>query len=449
MAIDVSSERRADAPAADVATLAGGARVLTLPAGPQAMTLMVFVAAGSRYETRETAGTAHLLEHLSFSGTETRPSLAAVAAELDSIGCRFNAFTEKEYTGYFVRGAAEYAVPALPVLADVFARPALVDQDLERERRVVLGEMRMHEDNPRSLVRLLANRALYGDTPLGWDTAGFRDVVSRVTREDLLAFRRELYVGERVTFVFAGPFDHECCVGLAAEQLDGVKAGRAAPPPPAAYAPRVNLAVHRDTAQANLILALPGPSYRCSEREMLVARLVNSILGGSMSSRLFVSVRERQGLCYSIRSFLEPLSDAGGFFVFANTAPEEVSRTVASILGEVDRLVGEGVDEAEVAKAKAMTKGVYALEREESSSLARLSAFELLQRGVISSAAEKFELIDSISVEDVDAAARRYLRTGDLRVALVGPERAESALRESPLLPSDEWLDAAELLPSR
>jgi predicted Zn-dependent peptidase len=425
--------------------LPNGLRLLTVPGGRGSMTVMLFVAAGSRYEARDNAGAAHMLEHLFWSGTEQRPSARAIAGEIDSLGCKFNAQTDKEWTSYYIKGAEEYTANAVAIIADLIKNAVMPAEEIEKERRVVLAELRSVQDNPRTSVRTLISTAVYGDTPMGRDSAGLPDVILAISRAQIMEFRARLYAAGRLILVVAGNPDHDQHVRLANESFGDVPPGGAGwQPEPATRARAVNLVAHRDIRQCNLCIAIPGPSYLNTEREMLTARMMNSILGGSMSSRLMTSVRERQGLCYSIVSFLDPFAETGSLITFAGTDPSNAGRVVSSIMDELDELASQGPTDWEVRKAAAMTKGTFVLEREDSASLARLSAFELMHRGCISSREEKFELIESISAEEITAAARSYLSSPDVRLAAVGPRGAESFIAGSGRDFAQDW----EVLPA-
>jgi predicted Zn-dependent peptidase len=433
----------ADPAGGTVTALANGLRVLTAPRAADSMCAMLFVTAGSRYEERHTAGAAHMLEHLFFSGTERRPSLRVIAAEIDSWGCRFNALTEQEYTAYYIHGAIEYVESAVELIADLIHNAVLPEADIERERRVVLAELRSREDNPRQLSRLLANRALYGDSPMGWETVGFPDVIERLTRDDLMAFRRHMYRPDRMILVIAGQVDHAQGVALAQRHFgtltasDGARAGR---PVPATYVAPTNLAAHRDTRLAHLWLALPGPTYARPEREMIATRLLNAVFGSSMSSRLFSSIRDRKGLCYSIRSTLDPVSDVGAFLIGTSVPPVRAEALLRSVTTEMASMASDGPTEAELRKARAIVKGTSVLEREDASALARLSAFELIQLGRVRTRAELNALVDAVTADDVTAAARRCLDLTTVRCAMVGPPQAVQALNASGCLPSLQWI---------
>src|ERR1700730_4143975 len=201
--------------AAEISTLNNGLTVLTVPGGTGSMSAMLFVGAGSRYETREVAGTAHFLEHLFFKGTPRRPTTLDIATEIDSLGCRFNAFTSEEYTAYYVKGAAEYTEQAVDVIADMLRNALIPAEEVERERGVVLEEIKMYEDNPQAKVHQLIGRAIYGDTPLGWGVIGFPEVIQNVSRDEVVAYRKRFYAPARMTLVIAGNVTHELNLKLA------------------------------------------------------------------------------------------------------------------------------------------------------------------------------------------------------------------------------------------
>jgi predicted Zn-dependent peptidase len=404
-----------------ISTLENGLTVMSVPGGTGSMTAMLFVGAGSRYETREVAGTAHFLEHLFFKGTPRRPTTLQIATEIDSLGCRFNAFTSNEYTAYYVKGAAEYADAAVDVIADMLKNALIPAEEVERERGVVLEEMKMYEDNPQAKVRSLVGQAMYGDTPLGWDVIGFPEVIKDVTRDQVAAYRRAFYAPGRMTLVIAGNVTHELTTRLAEEHFSELQPGSLEAPEPGQYGPVQALQDRRDIQQANLCLAMPGLSHRDPERELVAARMMNAILGGSMSSRLFISVRERQGLCYSVSSGLDMASDVGSMIIFTGTDPAKARTAVASIVEEMEIFLRDGVTVEELHKARAMLKGRYVLDREDSMAQAYLAAAELLYRGRVSDREEQFSLIDSITPGDIASAAERYLKPAEMRAALVGP----------------------------
>ncbi|MDQ6748777.1 MAG: insulinase family protein [Candidatus Dormibacteraeota bacterium] len=407
---------------AQITRLDNGLTVLTVRTGGTGSTsAMLFVGAGSRYETREVAGTAHFLEHLFFKGTPRRPTTLEIATEIDSLGCRFNAFTSEEYTAYYVKGAEEYTERTVDVIADMLRNALIPKEEIDRERGVVLEEMKMYEDNPQAKVFRLMGEAMYGDTPLGWGVLGFPEVITSVTREQILAYRQRFYAPGRMTLVISGNADHEQNLRLADRYFADLPAQELDRAAPGSFAPVTHLQHGRDVQQANVCLAMPGISHAEPQQDVVAARMMNAIFGGSMSSRLFISVRERQGLCYSVSSSLDMNADIGSQLIYTGTDPAKAETAVESIIREMETMVSDGVTADELEKGQAMLKGRYVLDREDSMAVGYLAAAEILYRGRVSSREEQFALIDAVTPDDIQAAAAKYLRPEQVRSAVVGP----------------------------
>lgn len=404
-----------------ITRLDNGLTVLTVPGGSGSAAAMLFVGAGSRYETRGVSGTAHFLEHLFFKGTPRRPTTLDIATEIDSLGARFNAFTSEEYTAYFVKGAAEYTARAVDVIADMLRNALIPEEEVNRERGVVLEEMKMYEDNPQAKVFRLMGEAMYGDSPLGWGVLGFPEVISTVTREQILAYRTSFYAPGRMTLVISGNAEHDASLRLADKYFADLPPRPLQAAEPGSFAPPNHKQNERDVQQANIALAMPGISHSEPEGEVLAARMMSAIFGGSMSSRLFISVRERQGLCYSVSSSLDMNADIGSLLIYTGTDPAKAGTAVESIIREMETIVAEGVTREEMEKGRAMLKGRYVLDREDSMAIGYLAAAEMLYRGRVSTQEEQFALIDGVTAEAVHAAATRYLQPEQIRSAVVGP----------------------------
>jgi predicted Zn-dependent peptidase len=385
------------------------------------MSAMLFVGAGSRYEAREEAGIAHFLEHLFFEGTPRRPTTLEIATEIDSLGARFNAFTSEEYTAYFVKGAADYTENAVDVIADMLKHSLIPPDEVERERGVVLEEMKMYEDNPQAKVHQLIGKAIYGDTPLGWGVIGFPEVISSVSRDQVAAYRERFYAPSRMTLVLAGNASHALNLELAEKYFGDLAPRDTVTAPQGQFGPIGGEQVERDIQQANICLALPGLSHADPMEEVVAARVMSAILGGSMSSRLFISVRERQGLCYSVSASLDMAADIGSVIIYTGTDPEKASTAVASIIAELELMAHKGITPEELEKGRAMLKGRYVLDREDSMAMGYLAAAEMLYRGRVVPMEEQFALIDAVTADQVQACAARYLRPAEIRSAVVGP----------------------------
>ncbi|MGI8608068.1 MAG: M16 family metallopeptidase [Candidatus Dormibacteria bacterium] len=404
-----------------VTRLENGLTVLTVPGGSGSASAMLFVGAGARYETREVSGTAHFLEHLFFKGTPRRPTTLQIATEIDSLGARFNAFTSEEYTAYFVKGAAEYTEKSVDVIADMLRNALMPVEEVDRERGVVLEEMKMYEDNPQAKVFRLMGEAMYGDTPLGWGVLGSKEVISTVSREQILAYRTSFYAPGRMTLVISGNAEHERSLQLANQHFADLPPQPLHGAEPGRFAPTNHKQNARDIQQANIAMAMPGISHAEPQEEVVAARMMSAIFGGSMSSRLFISVRERQGLCYSVSSSLDMNADIGAMLIYTGTDPGKATTAIESIIGEMQTIVREGVTTEEMEKGRAMLKGRYVLDREDSMAIGYLAAAEMLYRGKVSTREEQFALIDGVTADAVQAAAAKYLRPEEIRSAVVGP----------------------------
>jgi predicted Zn-dependent peptidase len=407
--------------APEISKLDNGLTVLTVPGGTGSMSAMLFVGAGSRYEAREEAGTAHFLEHLFFKGTPRRPTTLQIATEIDSLGARFNAFTSEEYTAYFVKGAADYTEKSVDVIADMLKHALIPPEEVERERGVVLEEMKMYEDNPQAKVQQVIGRAIYGDTPLGWGVIGFPEVISTVSRDQVAAYRERFYAPSRMMLVLAGNVTHEANLALARDYFGEIPPRDTAAAPPGQFGPIGGEQVERDVQQANVCMALPGLSHADPPQDLVAMRMMTAILGGSMSSRLFISVRERQGLCYTVSASLDMAADIGSIILFVGTDPEKAGTAVASIVTEMELMVRDGITAEELEKGRAMLKGRYVLDREDSMAMGYLAAAELLYRGRILTMEEQFALIDGVTADQIQAMAARFLRPAEIRHAIVGP----------------------------
>lgn len=407
--------------------LINGLRVIELPAAAASFAVVVMIAAGARHEAEDAAGAAHLLEHLVFAGTGRRPGLGVIADELDSLGCRFNASTDREHTTFHIRGPAGSLDSAVELLADLIQHTSPSDEDVRRERRIALSELNTRVDNPRVYVRQLAQRALYGDGPLGRDIIGTAESIARLDCRAVIGFRDRHYSATRTVVAFSGDITPSSAVDAVERHFAALPAlcdaGRGEPCKTVPHA----IIVEREVAQAHVVLALPGPSYRVPEREMIAARMLNSIVAGSMSSRLFVALRERRRLCYTVRSLLEPLSDVGALSVYFSLASDDLGRAASVILSELYRLACDGVTAHELVKARAMTKGVHAVEREDILSRARFAALETHRRGRPTDTPRLFALIDDIHGDDLAEAASLYLRCERAYWAVIAPRGAPVA----------------------
>jgi predicted Zn-dependent peptidase len=402
-----------------------GIRLVTeTMADVRSVAVAYWVGTGSRDEPGELAGASHFLEHLLFKGTERR-SAAAIAEELDEVGGDCNAFTTKEYTTFYVRLLSEHLPLGLDILSDIMWAPALRPEDIEAERTVILDEILMHADEPADLAGERWQAALYPDHPLGTDTLGTASSVQRISRDDIRAFFELHYRPSNMVVSVAGDCTHEAVAAdlqgrFAGDPGAGADAGRGAAPTRTAPGPdTVALdVVRRSTEQAHLVYGMRSVS-RFDERRWSLS-VLNHVLGGGLSSRLFQKVREQRGLAYSVWSERAAYQDSGSLAVVVGTAPEHVDEVLQIVNVEFEILAAEGVTDRELAVAKGNLRAEMLLSNEDSGArMSRLGASMLLH-GEVLEVDEVLARIDGIDKADVLAVAAE-LAQAPRTLTAVGP----------------------------
>ena len=412
--------------------LPNGLRVLTAPM-PQAKSVACFVmlAAGSRYETRETNGIAHFSEHMFFKGTERRPTAREIAGEIDAIGGEFNAFTGKEYTGYFVKCAAEHRDVALDVLVDMLRHSRFDESEIEREKGVIVEEMNMYYDTPRDYLEGVYDELLYGDQPLGWDIIGRKETVRAATRETFLGYLDRWYRAPRMVAGVAGDVGADL-LGCVGDLLGDVPDGSAGEPEPVVWAqdgPRVK--IHsKQSDQAHVRLGTH--SYPIEHPDRYVLSLLSTVLGGGMSSRLFSEVRERRGLAYYIYGYNQGYTDAGTLYAQGGVDIARIDEAVRTIVAEFGRIASEPVAPDELAKARNFAKGRLILSLEDPKGTILFGLRSEVLEGRTREPDEVLAGFDAVTVEDIQRVAENIIREDRLNLAVIGPfddaERFEKLL---------------------
>lgn len=403
-------------------TLSNGLRVLTAPSEHvQSVACYVMLAAGSRYERADNRGIAHFAEHMFFKGTERRPTARDIALEVDQIGGEFNAFTSKEYTGYYIRCAAERRDTALDVLVDMLRHSKFDPEELEREKGVIIEEMNMYVDTPRDYVSSVYEELLFGSNPLGWETLGTRETIRAASRETFLDYLDRWYTPQRMVVGVAGDVGDDLLPRLEEllGDLSGDDAGR---PEPAAVErtpePRVRLHT-KDSDQANVALGLP--SYPIAHPDRYALQLLGTVLGSGMSSRLFLEVRERRGLAYYVYALNNSFTDAGTLYAQAGVDLKRAEEAVEVIAQEFRKLASEPIPPDELEKARALAKGRFVLQTESPNGLILFGLRREVLEGRAVEPAELLAALDAVTVEDVQRVAQDVIGGSGLRLALIGP----------------------------
>jgi len=410
--------------------LPAGPRVISarLP-GARSLSVAAYVLAGSRLETRNLWGVAHFMEHVTFKGTQAYPTTRSVSEAVEAFGGSSNAATDRESTVYWVRLPVREQERAFNVLSELVVRPLLREADIDREREVIVEEIRSYRDDPAQYVFNLFDEAFYGDSPLGWEIAGDENSVRSLPSDEIRSFWSAAYRPANIVVAAAGDLPHEQVVGLVQEHFgsgNGVIAGFAAAPSAPAHRLRVE---YRPCAQAHICLGLPGLPRDHPDQWTL--ELLNTLLGDGSSSRLFLSLREEAGLAYDVHSFQTDYADAGSLQVYAGVDPSDVSSAVAAILAELARLRDEPVPESELAKARAYTSGRLELRLEESRPLASwLGVQEALHEQVLT-LDDVLAALSAVTPEDICALAGRLIRDEGLCLAVIAPRGRAKGLERA------------------
>jgi predicted Zn-dependent peptidase len=416
-------------------TLSNGVRLVAAPM-PQVQSVACFImlAAGSRYETPESSGIAHFAEHMFFKGTERRPTAQQIGLELDGIGAEFNAFTGKEYTGYYVKCAAEHREHSFDVLVDMLRHSKFESEEIEREKGVIIEEMNMYFDTPRDYISGVYHQLLYDDTPLGWDIIGRKETVRAATRETFLEYIQRWYQAPRMVVGIAGNFPDGVRDEL--EQLLGeVEAGDPGGPPPVTpvngSGPRVK--VHsKQSDQAHICLGVP--SYPLDHPDRYPLLLVATVLGTGMSSRLFTEVRERRGLAYYVFATNHSYTDTGSLYSQAGVDINRIDDAVETIARELRKIAAEPVPADELDKAKNVAKGRFVLQTESPHGMIMFGLRREVLEGRAAEPEEILDGIEAVTAEDVQRVAADVIGGNGLNLAVIGPfddaERFEKLLAD-------------------
>lgn len=394
-------------PVYERATLPNGIRVLTAPMPhAQSVSCFVMLAAGSRYETRETNGIAHFAEHMFFKGTEKRPRSRDITSTIDSIGGEVNAFTSKEYTGYYVRCAADQRETAFDVIVDMLRNSKFEPEEIEREKGVIVEEMNMYYDTPRDFIGHMYDRLLYGDQPLGWDVMGTKETIRSATRDTFMDYVSRWYKPERMVVGVGGKIEGDLLADL--ERLLGdLEPGETPAPAPVEIsedgAGRVRLET-KQSDQAHLCLGVR--SHPLVHPDRYVVQLLTTILGGGMSSRLWTEVRERRGLAYYVYGLNNAYTDAGSLYGQAGVDISRIDEAVETIVREVRRIAEEPVPADELDRARSSAKGRFVLQIESPQGVTLFGLRREVLEGRASEPAEVLEGLDAVTAEDVQRVAQ-------------------------------------------
>jgi predicted Zn-dependent peptidase len=409
--------------------LSGGARLVMAPMPERLSASLVFMfGGGSRLEDERLAGVSHFIEHLFFKGTRRRPSAKEIADAIEGVGGFINASTDKELTAYWTRVPAEHLQLGLDVLSDIVSNSKLSPEDVERERMVILEELKMYQDQPQDYALNLLEEVIWPGHPLGRDIAGTEESVARLTRDDILEYADAHYRLPNLVIGMAGAIDE-------GEMLAAVRSGlKLSSEPDGVLSPETPgplngshvLLRRKRTEQAHICLGVRALSYMHPDRYSL--DLLNTVLGEGMSSRLFLNIRERLGLAYDVHSFTQKHRDTGHLGVYIGVDPKKAVEAIRAVIAEMHALSDHELTPDELLRAKEFTKGRVRLDLEATNGMAFWLTYQELLMGEIRSIEDELSLVDAVTAADIKRVASSVLRS-PIQMAVIGPFTRESVFR--------------------
>ncbi len=411
--------------------LDNGLRVITstMPHS-RSVCLVILVGAGSCYESKEEAGISHFAEHLFFKGTQRRPTSKEITQDIEGVGGIINGGTDKEITVFWCKVASPHFSIALDVLSDLLLNSRFDNKDIERERQVIMEEINMNLDLPQQRVNMLIDELLWPEQPLGREVTGYKETVSSITREQLLNYVARRYMPNNSVLSIAGNIQHEEALAQIKPIFDKWAAGELMTD----YITNdkqteARLRIEpKDIEQAHLCLAVHGFSHSHPQRFTL--DLLNTVLGGGMSSRLFMEIREHKGLAYDIHSYTEHFLKSGSFAIYAGVDPKKIEIAVAAILEELSQ-IKQGITATELTRAKELSKGRLYLRFEDSQNVASWYGGQEILTQQILDIDDVISIVDAITIDELKEVAEEILTDSGLNLAVTGPIKEEEPYRDS------------------
>jgi predicted Zn-dependent peptidase len=403
--------------------LPNGVRVVTGPmTGVKSATLILSYTVGSRYEPEAIGGVSHFLEHMLFKGTERRPDPKRISVEIEGVGGVLNAATSREGTSYWFKAPSFHFAPGYDVIADIVRNSVIDPDELEKERSVIVEEIRSVQDSPEDLVHDVIDEVVWGNQPLGRSIAGSEETVASIDRAAMVDYWQRNYGPGRLVVAAGGDVAHEEVVALSERYFGDL--GEPADPDETSDTigdqdgARVRL-VERDTEQAHLCIGLPALPYATDRR--YVQSTIEAILSSGMSSRLFQEIREKRGLVYSVYGYFRPYADVGQGVMYAGTDLERVEETIEALVAELRKLRDERVPADELLRTKELRKGRLLMGFEDSRSVAAWIGSQEATYGEIKTPEEVMAKIEAVTAAEVQELAQELFRPEMLSLALIGP----------------------------
>lgn len=403
-------------------TLPNGLRVIAVPhKDTKTVTVLALIGTGSKYETKKINGLSHFLEHMFFKGTKSRPSAVDVTEPIDAVGGTFNAFTTEDQTGYFIKTDASHVNLNLDIVSDIFLNSLFLEQEMAKEKTVVVEEMNMRKDNPMIHVWDLWEQHLYGDQPAGWSVVGTKESVLGLSRQDLLEYVGHQYVASHTVLAVTGNIDPAEVVRKSEKLFAGMPVSgfqEKQPVKDSQEKPEV-LVEYRKTDQAHIALGVRA--YPVSHPLRYAQELMALLLGGMMSSRLFVEIREKLGIAYSINTGTELNPDTGSLVTSAGIKEDSLEVAIQAILKEYQKLRKEIVSPRELRKVKDHAIGQSVIALESSDAQASFYGTQELLENMVLTPEEVYGKIQAVTAEDIQKLAQEIFQNNRLNLVVLGP----------------------------
>ena len=406
-----------------ISTLKNGTKIITRTMDDtESVTVSFFIGAGGRYEDMKTEyGAAHFLEHLLFKGTTKRPEARIISEEVDSVGGYMNAYTAEDHTCYYIKLPKNYVGLAFNILADIITDPLFKPEEVERERGVILEEMNVYKDDPGRYVFDLTGDLLWPKDSLRTNIIGTPEIISKIPRQIILDYFKSLYTMDNLVVSVAGNISHAKAVELADDLLGGfnTKARRGFERIKHGQSDVISNVVHQDTNQTHMIIAGRAPEADAASEASF--KILSTLLGSGMSSRLFLNVRERKALAYTVFMSYGNFIDSGKFEIYAGVNNDKVEEAVGAIAEELIKIRNEGIDKKELDKAKEQVRGRMIMGLESNSAVADVMGSDMIVTGKVHTLDEPLAKIDEVTIESVMDVAHKYLQPENLHFAAIGP----------------------------
>jgi len=408
-----------------------GLRVVTVPMKDNpTVTVLVLVGTGSDYERKDINGISHFLEHMCFKGTVNRPTSKGISHELDALGCQYNAFTDHEMTGYYAKGDAKNFKQIFNIISDIYLNSTFPEQEMEKEKGVIIEEINMYEDMPQRHVQDMFSEVLYGDQPAGWNIAGTKENVSKMVRDNFVNYKKSHYVADNTVVVVAGNITNDEVykeVDKYFKNIPDSKSGKKLKTKDIQDKQNI-LLKYKETDQTHFVLGVR--TFPIGDKRNSILSVLSGILGAGMSSRLFNKLREDMGVAYYVRAYNDASQDHGAFQISAGVNNERIEEVLKEVLKECVLLIKEKVNIKELDKVKSLLIGNTKLSLEASDDIANFYGGQELTRREIKTLEEKIKEINKVTVDDIQKIAKVIFKEKNLNLAIIGPYKEDKKFKE-------------------